>query len=208
MDPGSIQRKSLIDRLITEGFLKTPRVIKAFEKVPREEFVLPKGRDYAYADTPQGIGYGQTISAPHMVAIMTELLEPKPKDKVLEVGTGSGYQAAILSKLVKIIYTTELTPELVEFSRANLQRAGCKNVKVIQGDGSKGYPKEAPYDKIIVTCACPEIPRPLIEQLKQDGILIVPVGGAWMQDLKLYKKTKKDVEEKSYGGCVFVPLRH
>ena len=202
------ERKNLIDRLITEGFLKTPRVIKAFEKVSREGFVLPEVRDYAYADTPQGIGYGQTISAPHMVAIMTELLEPKPQDKVLEVGTGSGYQAAILSRLVKTIYTTELTPELVEFARANLQRAGCKNVKVIQGDGSKGYPKEAPYDKVIVTCACPAVSKPLIEQLKQGGILIAPVGGAWMQDLKLCKKTRSGIEEKSYGGCVFVPLRH
>lgn len=210
MDSGNTERKrkNLTDRLIAEGFLKTPKIIKVFGEVPREEFVLPRGRDYAYADTPQGIGYGQTISAPHMVAIMTELLEPKPKDKVLEVGTGSGYQAAILSKLVKTVYTTELTSELVEFARANLQRAGCKNVKLIRGDGAKGYPKEAPYDKVIVTCACPEIPKSLIEQLKQGGVLIAPVGGAWMQDLKLCKKTKSGVEEKSYGGCVFVPLRH
>lgn len=208
MDTASAQRKNLTDRMIAEGFLKTPRIIKAFGEVPREEFVLSRERDYAYADTPQGIGFSQTISAPHMVAIMTELLEPNPRDRVLEVGAGSGYQAAILSRLVRMVYTIELAPELIEFARANLQRTGCKNVKVIRGDGSRGYPKEAPYDKIIVTCACPEIPKSLIEQLKQGGILIAPVGGAWMQDLKLYKKTMKGVEKKSHGGCIFVPLRH
>jgi len=202
------KRKNLIKHLTAEGFLKTPKIIKAFEEVPREEFVLPSERDYAYADTPQGIGYGQTISAPHMVAIMTELLKPSPYDKVLEVGAGSGYQAAVLSKLVRKVYAMELIPELAEFARANLKKAGCKNVNVIQGDGSRGYPKEAPYDKIIITCACPEIPKPLIKQLKQEGIIEAPVGGTWHQNLIVGTKTREHLKTKNYGGCIFVPLRH
>ena len=202
------EKRNLISQLVAEGFLKTPGIIKAFERVPREEFVLPRERDYAYADTPHGIGCGQTISAPHMVAMMTELLKPEPRDKVFEVGAGSGYQAAILSGLVRFVYTMELVPELAEFSRENLRRAGCKNVKVMQGDGSRGYPKEAPYDKIIVTCACPEIPGPLKEQLKLGGTIAIPVGGAFYQDLIVGVKTKGGLETSRYGGCVFVPLRH
>ncbi len=202
------KRKRLIEHLKTEGFLKTEKVEKAMMAVPREEFLLPREKDYAYADVPQGIGCGQTISAPHMVSLMTSLLDPQTKDKVLEVGSGSGYQAAVLAKLVKKVYTIELEQQLVDFAKANLKRAGIRNVEVMQGDGSKGYAKTAPYDKIIVTCACPEVPAALFSQLKPGGLLIAPVGGSWMQDLKLYRKTSSGISEKSYGGCVFVPLRH
>jgi len=144
---------------------------------------------------------------------MTELLEPRPSDKVLEVGSGSGYQAAVLAKLVKKVYSVEFEQKLADFANANLKRARIRNVEVVQGDGSKGWPKHAPYDKIIVTCACPEVPAALFGQLKAGGRLVAPVGGSWQQDLRLYRKTKPEsgrpvLEEKSYGGCVFVPLRH
>ena len=140
---------------------------------------------------------------------MTELLEPKKTDKVLEIGAGSGYQAAILSHLVKKIYTVEFFPELASLARKNLSRTGIKNVEVIPGDGSKGYPKDAPYDKIIVTCSIPqEIFNSLGKQLKEEGILIAPVGEAYgIQMLTTAKKAKGSLRKKEYFGCVFVPLR-
>ncbi len=202
------EKISLIRQLIDSGYLKTPRIIKAFKEIPREEFIPSGYRSSAYADTPLPVGCGQTISAPHMVAIMTELLEPKKTDRVLELGTGSGYQAAILSKLVKKIITIELEPELAEFARQNLKKAGIKNAEVICADGSMGWEKESPYDKIIITCACPEIPKKLTEQIKEGGTIAAPVGGSWRQELIVAKKIKGRLERKSWGGCVFVPLRH
>ncbi len=202
------QKKILIKNLIEEGFLKTPKIIKVFKTVPREEFVLKEYKNQAYVDYPLPILEGQTISAPHMVAMMTELLKPEKNDKVLEIGAGSGYQAAILSRLVKKVYTIELEPKLAKFAKENLERVGYKNVKVIVGDGSKGYPKEAPYDKIIITCAVPEIPEKLIEQLKEGGIILAPVGSGYYQDLILGIKKDKKLKTKNYGGCAFVPLRH
>ena len=151
------EKDRLIKNLMAEGYLKTEKIINAFRDVPREEFVLSGDKRIAYADYPLQIGGGQTISAPHMVAIMTELLDPQKTDKVLEIGAGSGYQAAILSNLVKNIYTVEIDPVLADMASENLRRAGYKNVQIITGDGSLGYPKQKPYDKIIVTCATPKI---------------------------------------------------
>ncbi len=207
MDEFAAERERMIQHLIREGYLKTEKVIAAFREVPRHLFVPKDLQPEAYADYPLPIGSGQTISAPHMVAIMTELLGPQPRDKVLEIGAGSGYQAAILSGLVKRVYTIELEKELVDAAKENLGRTGIKNAEVIHGDGSKGYAKAAPYDKIIVTCACGKVPSSLFGQLKINGILIAPVGGAWMQELKLYRKVKSGVIEESHGGCIFVPLR-
>ena len=197
----------MIGHLRNEGYLKTPKVIEAFRSVPRELFVPEELRRNAYDDYPLPIGGGQTISAPHMVAIMTELMEPKKGDKVLEIGTGSGWQAAVLSRLVRKVYSVELESQLVDFARANLRKAGITNVEVIRGDGSKGHAKSAPYDKIIVTCACHEVPKALFGQLKVGGILLAPVRGSWFQELKLYRKTKTGMEEENHGGVVFVPLR-
>jgi len=202
------KRVSLVRYLVDQGILKTSRIIEAFKTVPRELFVPEKYRKSAYSDEPLPIGFNQTISAPHMVAMMTELLEPKKTDKVLEVGAGSGYQAAVLSRLVRKVYTIELEPDLVKFASRNIRKAGIKNVRIMQGDGSKGYPKEAPYDKVIVTCACPEIPDALVEQLKEGGIILAPVGGGWSQELIKGVKRKGRLETKNCGGCVFVPLRH
>jgi len=202
------QRKALTDNLQSEGYLKTRRIIKAFMDIPREEFVLPEYRDYAYADQPLPIGCNQTISAPHMVAVMTELLEPEASDKVLEIGTGSGYQAAVLSRLVRKVYTIELERGLTEFAKKNLERAGVKNVKVIAGDGSRGLPEHAPFDKIVITCGVREIPEPLVEQLKDKGIIVAPVGSSYAQTLVVGRKKGGTVEERRYFSCVFVPMRH
>ncbi len=201
-------KELLIKHLIDSGFLRTPAVISAFEQIPREKFVAKEWRDQAWADQPLPIGAGQTISAPHMVAIMTELLEPKRSDKVLEIGAGSGYQAAILSRLVKEVWTVEIVQELVDMATANIKRIGIKNVHIRQGDGWLGWPEHAPYDKIIVTCGSPEIPKPLIEQLKEGGRIVIPVGGEGLQILTLGIKQKGRLLTSQHGGCVFVPLRH
>lgn len=209
-ESGAESRKQrLIRNLREEGWLRTARVISAFRKMRREDFVPPRYRDAAYVDEPLPIGLGQTISAPSMVAIMTELLETKPGDKILEVGAGSGYQAAILSWLVKKVYTVEFDPHLARQAEDNLSKAGCKNVEVIVGDGSKGYPKAKPFDKIIITCATPDIPGALKDQLRPGGILIAPVGPPHSQILtSLRKRSDGGFEEKNHMYCVFVPLRH
>lgn len=205
---GLKSNSELVEYLINYGYLKTKRIINAFRNIDRKIFVPKEYEDYAYYDQPLPIGFGQTISAPHMVAIMTELLEPKCMDKVLEIGSGSGYQASILSKLVKIVYTIELESGLIEIAKRNFKKANINNVKLIHGDGSNGYQKMAPYDKIIVTCASQSIPKPLIKQLKDNGIILIPVGGHFHQELIKGKKIENNLQTKSYGGCVFVPLRH
>jgi len=201
------EREGLIKRLIDERYLKTDRIIHAFREIPREGFILQNDAPFAYSDYPLDIGHGQTISAPHMVAIMTELLKPKERDRVLEIGGGSGYQAAILGRLVGSIYSVELDRELALFAKSNLEKVGIKNVHVIVGDGSKGYPPSAPYDKIIVTCATPEIFQSWKDQVAEGGIIIAPVGGFYRQELILLKKTKGSFTEENHGGVIFVPLR-
>ena len=172
-----MKKEELIRELIEEQWLRTKAVIRAFKKVPRENFVPEDQKKYAYVNYPLPIAAGQTISQPLTAAVMTESLAARGGDKVLEVGTGSGYQAAILSEIVgptgKII-TTEIIPELYDFSKRNL--ANYKNVSLLNVDGSVGYDKEAPYDKIIVTASAPKVPKPLIEQLKDGGRLVIPVG--------------------------------
>ena len=205
------RRLKLVESLVREGILKTPRIVEAFKKVPREFFVPRRYRDSAYADHPLSIGHGQTISAPHMVAIMTEALQPSPGNKVLEVGTGSGYQAAILAEIVKPdghVWTVERIPELVIQARRNLEEAGYgPYVTVIEGDGSKGYEPAAPYDRILVTAASPTIPEPLIGQLAAGGRLVIPVGDLYLQVLKIVEKTRRgEVKVSDSVPCVFVPL--
>ncbi len=200
-------REMLLSKLIGEGYLKTGKIIEAFREVPREMFVQEGDVPNAYGDYPLQIGCGQTISAPHMVAMMTELAKPRKTDKILEIGGGSGYHAAVMSRLVSKVYTVELEPDLAQNARINLQKAGCTNVDVFAGDGSRGYPQQAPYDKIIVTCATPEIFRSWKDQVKEGGIIIAPVGGFYRQDLMLLRKTRDGFSEEKHGGCVFVPLR-
>lgn len=211
----SEQRARLVEKLRREGVVKTPEVERALLRVPRELFVPPELAGRAYEDTPLPIGKGQTISAPHMVAMMTELLAPKPGDKVLEVGTGSGYQSAVLAEIVNpdgstggSVVTIERHPELAERARENLRRAGyLDRVLVVVGDGSLGYPPEAPYDGIIVTAAAPKVPGPLLEQLKPGGRMVIPVGDAYFQELVLVEKRPDgSVVKKPVVPCIFVPL--
>ncbi|MEM2227256.1 MAG: protein-L-isoaspartate(D-aspartate) O-methyltransferase, partial [Candidatus Bathyarchaeia archaeon] len=176
-------RRKLVESLKEEGIIKTKEVMEAMLAVPREEFIPEELKDEAYIDCPLPIGYGKTISAPHMVAIMNEALELKPGLKVLEVGAGSGYHAATIAEIIapkKVdapkghVYTIEIIPELAEFAEKNLKKLNySKYVTVIVGDGSIGYLKEAPYDRILVTAAASKIPEPLIEQLKNGGILVI-----------------------------------
>ena len=203
------KKEQLISHLKSEGYLKTQKVIEAFRRIRRENFLPKELEASAYSDHPLPIGYGQTISAPHMVAIMTELLEPKKTDKILEIGAGSGYQAAILSPLARKIYTIEFYPELASLAKRNLSRTRIRNVEVIPGDGSKGYLQKAPYDKIIVTCSIPmETFNLLAKQLKEEGIIVAPVGPAYgIQTLTTGRKVKGSLKKKEYFPCVFVPLR-
>ena len=202
------KRINLVKQLILEKRIKTKEVEKAFLEVKREKFIPDKIKHYAYIDSPLGIGHGQTISAPHMVAIMVEGLDIKEGQKILEIGSGSGYHAAIVSKLVGDkghVYTIERYSFLVENAKKNLEKSQVKNVTIEIGDGSEGLQKYAPYDRIYVTCAAPDIPKPLIEQLKDNGKLMIPVG-RMVSQLELIEKTNDKLLTKNLGGCAFVPL--
>ena len=195
----------LREHLAARG-INNDRILAAFTDVEREEFVPPRYRDLAYADMPLEIGEGQTISQPYTVAFMTQLLDPQPEDKVLEIGTGSGYQAAILAKLVKKVYTIERFKGLAEGARKVLKKLGYDNVEVIVGDGSKGLSEHKPYDGIIITAAAPEVPQPLLDQLKVGGRLVAPVGSNLFQEMVKITKTKEGLEKEVHPGFRFVPL--
>lgn len=201
-------REALVKNLILEKRIISEQVKNAFLKTPRELFLPDSLKKYAYADTPLQIGKGQTISAPHMVAIMCEELGIKEGQKILEIGAGSGYHAAVVANIIGKkghVYTIERFSDLAENAKKNLKRAEIKNVSVESGDGSEGLSKYAPYDRIYVTCGAPDIPPPLIEQLKDPGKLLIPVGGAICTLILLEKKDKK-TSTFNRGGCVFVPL--
>lgn len=182
-------------------------VIEAFKKVPREEFVLPEWRDSAYEDSALPIIAEQTISQPSTVVLMLDALEMKPGMKVLEIGAGSGYNAALLSKIADKVYSIERIKELAEFAKKNLKRAKITNVTVIHADGKKGHPKEAPYDRIIVTAGGEKIPKALLKQLKNNGVLLMPVGPEYGQQLIRVRRFGKEYTYEKLGGYVFVPLR-
>lgn len=204
------ERKRVVNSLVVEGYLSSNYVIEAMLRVPREEFVPPEYRRFSYHDTPLPIGYGQTISALHMVAVMTEKLQTMPGHRVLEVGTGSGYQAAVLGEIVGgrgHVWTIEKIPELAEYALANLRRTGyVDRVTVVVGDGSEGFQPAAPYDGIIVTAAAPDVPKPLIRQLKEGGRLVIPVGNRWIQTLKIVIREGNELRIEDILPCVFVPL--
>ena len=202
------EREHLVKRLKREGYIKSGAVEKAFLETPREAFVSESLKTCAYVDTPLEIGEGQTISAPHMVAIMCEALGAKQGQHVLEIGAGSGYHAAIVSRLVGDmgrVYTVERFSSLADRARKNLKTVNITNVTVLVGDGSEGLEEYAPYDRIYVTCAAPKIPQPLIDQLKDTGILLIPVGRL-MCTLKSVEKKGSQILVRDHGGCVFVPL--
>jgi len=195
-------------RQYTGRAVLSERVLRAFAQVPRQDFLPDVLRPAAYANRPLPIGHQQTISQPYIVALMTDLLDLKPDDIVLEIGTGSGYQAALLAKLVRQVYSLEIVAALAETARERLHHLGYGNVEVRQGDGHAGWPEHAPFDAIIVTAAAPDIPAALIEQLKPGGRLIIPVGGRYSgQELCLVEKNRHgETCRKSVLPVIFVPL--
>ncbi|HOK79558.1 MAG TPA: protein-L-isoaspartate(D-aspartate) O-methyltransferase [bacterium] len=199
-------RKLMVEHQIRARGIRNERVLSAFLKVPREQFVLEQFRSSAYDDCPLPIDYGQTISQPYMVAIMTELAEPEKNDRVLEIGTGSGYQTAILCELGCNVFSIERIPELAERAKKTLAKLGYQ-AHIIVGDGTLGLKEFAPYKIIIVTAGAPDIPKSLIEQLDEGGRIIIPVGTLYSQDLIRVIKKKGKLIKENHGGCQFVPLK-
>lgn len=183
-----------------------PRVLEAMRSVPRHQFVPDRLRTLAYSDRPLPIGHGQTISQPYIVALMTELAQIQEQDRVLEVGTGSGYHAAVLAEMGKEVYSVEIIEELAKSARKRLQRLGYANTRVLAGDGFQGWPEYAPFDAIVVTCAPPEVPEPLKEQLAPGGKLVIPVGEQWQELKVLHKKEEGSWEKESVTPVRFVPM--
>jgi protein-L-isoaspartate(D-aspartate) O-methyltransferase len=209
--PDSADRfAALRDRMVRQQIeargVRDARILAAMRAVPRHAFVPADQREYAYEDSPLPIGAGQTISQPYIVAYMTEALELGEKQTVLEIGTGSGYQTAVLACLVKFVYSVERIPALASQARDNLAAAGVVNVEVICGDGSLGLAEHAPYDAILVTAGAPAVPQMLLDQLAQGGRLLAPVGGRSLQELELWRRTGDRIERRELIQVVFVPL--
>ncbi len=200
-----LRQKMVNEQIIARG-VRTESVIKAMQKVERHLFVPEQYRNFAYSDRPLPIGEGQTISQPYIVALMTELLDLKKSDKVLEIGTGSGYQAAILAEICDSVYTIEIISSLGKQAQALLRELGYHNIHCKIGDGYLGWPEHAPYDGIIVTCAPSKIPQPLKEQLAEGGRMVIPVGATYTQELVLVTKTKGKLIQKSVIPVRFVPM--
>ena len=199
-------RDEMVEQQMRARGITDERVLEAMRRVPRHLFVPPGRRDRAYDDTPLPLGEGQTISQPYMVAWMTELLCLRGNEVVLEVGTGSGYQAAVLGVLAKKVYTIERIPSLAEAAARLLTELSLDNVEIVVGDGSKGLKEHAPYDGILVTAGSPGVPQVLVEQLADGGRLVITVGPASMQMLNVITRRGDDVETNQVGSCVFVPL--
>jgi protein-L-isoaspartate(D-aspartate) O-methyltransferase len=206
-DSEAQRRVRMVDTQIAARGVRDPRVLAAMREVPRHLFVAPSQLIHAYDDQPLPIGDGsQTVSQPYIVALMTELLDLQPEEKVLEIGTGSGYQSAVLARLARHVYTIEIVPELARAAGERLTRLGYGNVTVREGDGYRGWPEEAPFDGIVVTAAPERIPEPLLEQLAPGGRMVIPVGG-FFQELKVFSKDKSGrVSEKDILPVRFVPM--
>ena len=202
----AVERERMVKEQIAMRGVTDERVLRAMRKVPREQFVPEQIRGQSYSDGPLPIGYDQTISQPFVVAFMTEKLGLRPTDRVLEIGTGSGYQAAILAELAAKVYTIEIVEPLGKRAAQTLQRLGYKNVQVKIGDGYQGWPEYAPFDAVIVTCAPDHVPQPLVEQIKEGGRIIIPVGPAGDQTLYLLEKKNGRLEQRNVLPVSFVPM--
>jgi protein-L-isoaspartate(D-aspartate) O-methyltransferase len=199
------ERERMVKEQIAARGVRDPRVLAAMRTVPRHEFVRPGSRAFAYEDRPLPIGHGQTISQPYIVAVMAEMAEIGPSEKVLEVGSGCGYAAAVFAELARQVYTIEIIDALAEQARGNLSRVGAESVHVRAGDGYRGWPEEAPFDAILVAAAAPTVPEALVEQLAPGGRLVIPVGEGYQQ-LEVYVKTESGLERKALFPVRFVPM--
>ncbi|MBD3291365.1 MAG: protein-L-isoaspartate(D-aspartate) O-methyltransferase [Armatimonadia bacterium] len=208
-DDYAADRAAMVEGLAAEGIITDTKVIEAMKAVPRHQFV-PQGQvPSAYDDTPLPIGEGQTISAPSIVGMMTEALQPKATDRVLEIGTGSGYQAAVMGKIVRHVYTIEIVESLATTAKSRLQGLGYTNITVRHGDGYQGWPEHAPFDKIIVTAAPNEIPQALVDQLKDGGLMVIPIAeDGWAQKLYLVQKKGDQLTQTELADVIFVPMVH
>lgn len=206
MDPFLSRRDSMVREQLAAKGIRDARVLEAFRAIPRHLFVPPEFQDQAYEDHPLEIGRGQTISQPYMVACMTEALRLSGADRVLEVGTGSGYQAAVLLALGARVYTIERIPELAEAARQNLERSGAPAAQIRVGDGTLGWPEEAPFDRVLVTAGAPALPIALLQQLREGGSMVIPVGDEKEQQLLLVRREDGLVKKSRICSCVFVKL--
>jgi protein-L-isoaspartate(D-aspartate) O-methyltransferase len=202
----STQREAMVETQIAARGITDPATLEAMRTVPRHEFLPLRLRDEAYMDYPLPIGHGQTISQPFIVAFMTEAIRPQRGEKILEIGAGSGYQAAVLAQMGADVYTIEIVEPLAEMARQTLERLGYKNARVMHGDGYRGWPEHAPFDAIVVTCAPDKIPPDLVAQLRDGGRMIIPVGGGMNQELVLLRKKGDKIEKQSVLPVRFVPM--
>ncbi len=205
-DPWESARERMVATQIAARGVGDEQVLAAMRRVPRHLFVPAEVRGSAYSDYPLPIGHGQTISQPYIVAMMTSLLQIQPDDHLLEIGSGSGYQAAVLGILAREVISIERIPEVAQLARKNLADAGITNVTVVIGDGTLGFPGGAPYDGVLITAATPSIPSPLVEQLAEGGRIVAPVGSRDLQELVRLTRKGHDLTRESFGGVVFVPL--
>ncbi|HWR17334.1 MAG TPA: protein-L-isoaspartate(D-aspartate) O-methyltransferase [Terriglobales bacterium] len=205
-DQFELERRAMVARQLRARGIRDERVLAVMERVPRHEFVPPPLRASSYDDNPVPIGEGQTVSQPYIVAYMLEALEIQPSHHVLEIGTGTGYQAALLAELAREVVTVERVPALFIAALDLLAKLGYTNVEVVSGDGTRGVAAQAPFDRIIVAAAAPEVPRNLFDQLSEGGKMIIPVGSPEMQDLLLVRKVNGRPQVQQLEGCRFVPL--
>jgi protein-L-isoaspartate(D-aspartate) O-methyltransferase len=206
MDPYQAERERMVANQIAQRGISDERVLEALRRVPRHLFVPEDARDYAYRDAPVRIGSGQTISQPYIVALMTALLKLKADHRVLDVGTGSGYQAAILGEMRAQVFTIERHQDLAQRAKELLQQLGYQNIQVVVGDGTQGLETFAPFDRILVAAAAPSVPEPLLDQLAPGGRLVIPVGGRFGQNLEIWVKQEEGFKRIQDIGVMFVPL--
>jgi protein-L-isoaspartate(D-aspartate) O-methyltransferase len=201
-----VERQNMVETQLRARGIRDEGLLRAMATVPRHEFVEPRYRDQAYEDHPLPIGAGQTVSQPYIVALMLEILQLEPSSKVLEIGTGSGYLTALLARLSAHVYSVERHPQLAREAEDTLSRLGFSNITVLVGDGSKGLPEHAPFDAIVVSAAASQIPAPLLDQLREGGRMIIPVGPSEAQELQLIQKREGKPLITVLEGCRFVPL--